>query len=367
MKLPGSKWVLYLFVAIAATASVGGWQLMNWWSWASAAPASSNHGAKSPVVKFKIAEGSSAQQIGQELESQGLIRSKRAWDLWSRWLMVQEPQGSYQAGTYEVSTADPLERNARKIWRGETVQTSFTIPEGWSIRQMATYFETQGFFSAKDFIAATKSFSASQFPWLPKVAQGNPRLEGYLYPDTYQVAEGALKPEAVITQMLTQFEQVALPVYQRAKQKTALSLAEWVTLASIVEKEAVVAAERSRIAGVFTNRLRRKMPLASDPTVEYAFGIQQTPDRPLTFQQVETPHPYNTYVNAGLPPTAIASPGVASLVATLKPEQTNYLYFVAKYDGTHVFSRTIEEHLAAQNAIHDSREAAQPSSKSTKQ
>ena len=115
--------------------------------------------------------------------------------------------------------------------------------------------------------------------------------------------------------------------------------------------------ERSRIAGVFYNRLQKQMPLASDPTVEYAFGIEQTPDRPLTYREVEMPSPYNTYVNVGLPPAAIASPGKASLEATLNPEKTDYLYFVARYDGTHVFSRTLAEHEAAQTAIHDQRDA----------
>ncbi len=91
--------------------------------------------------------------------------------------------------------------------------------------------------------------------------------------------------------------------------------------------------------------------------MEYGLGVKQTPDRPLTFAQVNTPNPYNTYINVGLPPTAIASPGLASLQATLAPETTDYLYFVARYDGTHIFSRTMEEHLAAQDAIHDRRDA----------
>ncbi len=357
MKLPVSKWVLFFFIVPVAITSIAAWQFMNWWNRVSAAPAAMASNAQ--VIKFRIKAGSTAQQIGRELESLGIIRSSRAWDLWSRWLMLNEPQGSYQAGTYELSAADPLEKTARKIWQGEVTQLSYTIPEGWSIRQMAAYFEAQGFFSTKDFLAATKKFDASKYPWLPQVSPEYPRLEGYLYPDTYQLAAGEVTPEDIIHQMLSQFERVALPVYQRAKGKTTLTLAEWVTLGSIVEKEAVVASERNLIAGVFTNRLRKGIPLASDPTVEYAFGITQTPDRPLTFQQVQTPHPYNTYINPGLPPTAIASPGVASLQATLTPETTDYLYFVARYDGTHVFSRTIEEHLAAQNAIHDQREAAQ--------
>lgn len=255
-----------------------------------------------------------------------------------------------------------MQNIAATIWAGEVAQTSFTIPEGWSIRQMAQYFEAQKYFSADAFLAAVNQFSTAAYPWLPADAPlaGFPPLEGYLFPDTYQVPVGAsIQPEFVIKLMLDRFQQVALPIYQQHQSKTRLSLAEWVTLASLVEKESVVPEERSRISGVFHNRLNQQMPLASDPTVEYAFGIQQTPDQPLTYRQVETPHPYNTYVNVGLPPAPIASPGKASLEATLTPEATDYLFFVARYDGTHVFSRTLAEHQAAQNAIHDQREANQ--------
>jgi UPF0755 protein len=175
-------------------------------------------------------------------------------------------------------------------------------------------------------------------------------LEGFLYPDTYKLNGDQVTPQAVVQQMLNQFKLVALPVYQQ-RQQTKFNLHEWVTLASIIEKEAVVQNERSRIAGVFISRLRQGVPLGSDPTVEYALGIRQTAAQPLTFAQVETPSPYNTYLNPGLPPTPIASPGLASLKAALYPENTNYFYFVARYDGTHVFSRTLAEHEAAQAAI----------------
>ena len=216
---------------------------------------------------------------------------------------------------------------------------------------MASYFEQQGFFKAQDFLTAASQLPTGRYPWLPT---GFASLEGFLYPDTYQISAGAqVTPTEVITQMLDRFEQVALPLYNRDRDRTRFSLAQWVTLASIVEKEAVVSAERPRIAGVFINRLKQNIPLGSDPTVEYALGIQQTKEQPLTLEQVKVPSPYNTYVNAGLPPAPIASPGVASLKATLEPEATNYLYFVAKYDGTHVFSRTLGEHESAQGTIRD--------------
>jgi UPF0755 protein len=349
-----------ILILVLAILGMGGWRGWTWWNWATAPFAQTgNPGTEKPIY-LKIRPGTSAQEIGQDLQTLGLIRSTNAWNLWTRWLSIQDSKGGFQAGTYELAKTQSMQGIAAKIWAGDVTQISFTIPEGWSIKQMAQYFEQQGLFSAKDFLVATDRISVSEYPWLPigNTSTEFPRLEGYLFPDTYQIPGPPVEPAAVIKQMLERFEQVAIPIYQQYQNKTNLTLAQWVTLASIVEKEAVVAEERRQIAGVFFNRLQKAMPLASDPTVEYAFGIKQTPDRPLTFKEVETPHPYNTYVNPGLPPAPIASVGKASLEATLNPENTDYLYFVARYDGTHVFSRTLEEHQAAQTAIHDQRDAA---------
>lgn len=351
-------------VLVLALLGFAGWRGYQWWIWASA-PTVSTTGSPTneQPINLRIPPGTSAQEIGKDLETLGLIRSALAWNLWARWLAVQDDKGGFQAGTYQLFKTQSMPEIAARIWSGDVAQQSFTIPEGWSIKQMAQYFEQQGFFPAQEFLAATERVSLAEYPWLPATSPmtGFPRLEGYLFPDTYQIPAGAtVSPDEIVKQMLDRFEEVALPIYQQHQGKTNLSLSQWVTLASLVEKEAVIPQERQRIAGVFDNRLKKSMPLASDPTVEYAFGIKQTPDRPLTFKQVETPHPYNTYVNPGLPPGPIASPGKASLEATLNPEATDYLYFVARYDGTHVFSRTLKEHQAAQTAIHDQREAAKP-------
>ncbi len=338
---------LFYFVLLPAALIFAGWQGWSWWSWVSSAPATeavSDTEDNDSAVQITIPSGTSSQQIGRDLEAAGLIRSATAWKLWARWLTFQDSDGEFKAGTYQLSPTDPLSEVAETIWNGEVMQLSYTIPEGWSLKQMAEYFEQQGFFSAEEFLETVAFIPYDQYPWLP---QGVPSIEGYLYPDTYKVVAEQITPGGVMQQMLTQFEQVALPVYQQQQGQTDLSLHEWVTLGSIVEKEAVIASERGIISGVFHNRLDQGIPLAADPTVEYALGIRQTVEQPLTFKQVETPSPYNTYLNAGLPPTPIASPGVASLEATLNPEETEYLYFMARYDGTHIFSRTEAEHQAA--------------------
>lgn len=341
----------FFLLLVGAALGLSAWRAQAWWSFASSPVASQTSLEQGKQVLIQIPQGTSAQQIGQELEAAGLIRSARAWDVWARWMMWKNPDGGFQAGNYELSTSDSLQAIAEKIWKGEVAQRSFTIPEGWSLKQMANYFEKQGFFKAQDFLTATSQVPNAEYPWLPP---NLPFLEGFLYPDTYQIEAGsAITPQQVVRQMLNRFEQVALPVYNQNRGKTNLSLLQWVTLASIVEKEAVIPDERNRISGVFHNRLKKNMTLGSDPTVEYALGVQQTPENPLTYAQVATPSPYNTYVTPGLPPTPIAAPGIASLKATLEPEQTDYLYFVARYDGSHVFSRTLAEHEAAQGKIRD--------------
>jgi UPF0755 protein len=320
-----------------------------WWSGITA-PASTDSSAKSISVQIK--PGMSVQAIGKELETKGIIKSQTAWKLWTGW-QAKQGKGTPQTGNYELSPNQPLDVVTAKLLEGKVVQSGFTIREGWNIRQMGEYFEKAGLFKAADFVAATKEIPRDKFPWLPA---GIPHLEGFLFPETYKVPKETITPKGVVTQMLKQFEQIALPEYQKAASQK-LTLLQWVSLSSVVEKEAVKAIERPRIAGVFTTRLAKNMRLESDPTVEYGLGIKQTADKPLTFAEVKRPNPYNTYMNAGIPPGPISSPGIGSLKAVLAPDSTDLLFFVARYDGTHVFSKTLQEHVAATNSIRQQRNA----------
>ena len=343
-----SKWLFYgLLFPVAIAGSAWGGSL--WWLWASAAP--TNNVVSSPI-RLIIPEGTPMQVIGQELESTGVIRSSLALRLWLQWLAVKDGDTRpLRAGTYDFTLNQPLSEVVTQMQESKPAEVRFTIPEGWSIAQMADYFEQKGYFSAKDFIAATGKSSLSRKAWLPNDISN---LEGFLFPDTYQLPPKEITPERVVDLMLNRFEEVALPLYkthQQTNPKPTLSLTEWVTLSSIVEKEAVITKERKLIAGVFSQRLKRNMRLESDPTVEYGLKIKQTKEKPLTLLQVKTPSPYNTYLNAGLPPGAIASPGLSSLEAVLDPDATEYLFFVARYDGSHIFSRTLEEHNKAVKQI----------------
>jgi UPF0755 protein len=354
--------ILFFFLLLPVALGIAGWQGWAWWSWATAPvvaaegteEASTDATDATDAVQIQISQGTSGQQIGRDLEAAGLIRSHIAWDMWNRWQDLRQDI-TYQAGTYALSPAQSLPEIALQIRSGEVLQTAFTIPEGWTREQMATAFEERGAFSAQAFLAATQQVPRDRFPWLP---QDLPHLEGFLYPDTYLLPAEAVTAEGMRDFMLQRFEAIALPLYQQGNSE--YSLLEWVTLASIVEREAVIPEERSEIAAVFNRRLVEGIPLGADPTVEYGLGVTQTPEQPLTLAQVNTPSPYNTYINVGLPPTPISNPGLPSLDASLNPPSTEYLYFVARYDGTHVFSRTLVEHEAAQARIRDAIDGTNP-------
>ena len=345
----------YLNLLGLAASIAGAGMILGWVGWKSiSAPVVTPGQSRETVkeVQFTVEPGMSGYEIGNKLTAAGLIKSANAWKIWTWQKQKTSASGGFKAGTYLLSAQEPLPAIANKIWQGEIMQTVFTVPEGWSIKQMGEYFESMGYFSADEFVAATQEIPYDQYPWLP---QDLPILEGFLYPDTYKItSDRTNNPQAIINTMLDRFQEIALPAYEAAT--TDMSLLDWVTLSSIVEKESVVAEERALIAGVFTARLQQGMRLESDPTVEYGLGIRQTADRPLTYEQVGTPSPYNTYLNFGLTPTPIAAPGIASLKATLAPESTEYLFFVARYDGTHVFSKTLREHEAATREIRRQRQ-----------
>ena len=338
----------FFFIVILALSALIAGQSWAWWSWAKSPVLAADEADDDSFVVVDIPEGTASNQIGQDLETNGLIRSTTAWKLLNRWKSFRGEGSGVQAGSYVLSPGQSLGEIADAIWSGDVVQISFTIPEGWNREKMAARFEARGFTTSEEFLAASENIPYERYPWLP---DGIPHLEGFLYPDTYQLDSGAITADDLIDVMLRRFEAVALPVFEN--NSSPYSFLDWVTLSSIVEKEAVVADERDQIASVFARRLEEGITLGSDPTVEYGLGIEQTPENPLTYAQVETPNPYNTYINGGLTPTPIASPGVASLEASLDPAPTEFLYFVARYDGTHVFSRTLADHESAQGRIRD--------------
>ncbi len=291
-----------------------------------------------PVVNVDIAPGSSSAAIAAVLARQGVIKSALGFRV-AAYLSGLDRQ--LKPGHYLISPGLSLSEIIRQLAAGTDDALEFTIPEGYTVRQIAALLQQKGIAREEDFLRA----AAGDYPFefLRDLPPGPERVQGFLFPDTYQVTPEA-RAEDIVMLMLRQFDQVYREVSREKDPALPYNTRQIVTMASIVEREAQVDAERPLIAGVFYNRLQRGMRLESCATVEY---LLPEPKAVLTYQDLAIDSPYNTYRVNGLPPGPIANPGRAALQAALKPAATGYLYFVAKPDGSHHFSRTLAEHNQA--------------------
>lgn len=287
-----------------------------------------------PVV-VSVAPGDRFADVARALEAHGLLRHPRLLVAWAR-ATGQDRQ--VRAGEFLVTTPlSPLGLLARVTSRPDPLH-QLTIPEGLAVREVVALLEGAGFGAAESFFCLLDDPAFLAAEDLPPAG-----AEGYLFPDTYDFPL-ATPAERILRTMLRRFRDVFTPALVARAAALGLSAHEAVTLASLVEEEATRADERRLIAAVFLNRLRRGMPLQSDPTVLY--GRDGT-DRRITRADLRRPTPHNTYTIPGLPPTPIANPGRAALEAAVDPAPVDYLYFVARGDGSHHFAATLAEHNAA--------------------
>lgn len=295
-----------------------------------------------PEVEVVIPGGATAIQIGQTLRTAGLVQYPRAFALTAR---ISGSEGSLKAGRYRFPLDASWFEMLEALERGTVETVTLTIPEGltlWQVSVRVAAFTGLEVDSVRTLLADSLFVASLNVP--------GPTLEGYLYPDTYRFSEN-LPAQAILREMVSQYHEFWTPERRAALSSIGLTERELVTLASIVEKEARVAAERPVIAGVYWNRLQLDMLLQADPTVQYALGGE--PRERLLYSDIDAvaDHPYNTYTQPGLPPGPIASPGEASLDASLTPAEVPYLFFVAHPDGSHEFTRTNREHINAKNRI----------------
>ncbi len=289
------------------------------------------HGTDEIII---INEGMSLGEVAKVLEDKALIRNKSLFILWVR---VMGHSRRIKAGEYMMSRQMTPYNIIDIVTRGAIISHSVTIPEGYSLVQIAELFAEKGLVDKQEFLAL-----AMNPDFIKKYGIPGQCSEGYLYPDTYQFGRG-LSAQLIIDTMVTRFWESVSP-YQELLNKSGMTWNEVITLASIVEKETGRGEERPIIASVFLNRLKKAMRLESDPTVIY--GIENFNGN-LTRDDLSTQTPYNTYIIRGLPPSPIANPGLNAIMAVLNPAQTDYLYFVSKNDGSHFFSKTLKEHNQA--------------------
>jgi UPF0755 protein len=275
--------------------------------------------------------GSSTPTIGRTLEKAGVVRSQYAFDL-----LRLLKRGTLRAGEYRFDHPAPAAEVYARIARGDIYTRALTIPEGSNIFDIATRVEQNGFGSRQDFLIA----AVDHVSLISDIDPGARSLEGYLFPDTYRFARN-VKPEQIVGAMVRRFRAVAAQLGLKS------NFHHVVTVASLVERETAVDAERPLVASVLDNRLHQDMPLMTDPAVIYGLELEGAWRGKIYASDLKRNTAYNTYLHAGLPPGPIANPGIPSLRAAMKPADTNYLYFVAAgadAQGHSAFAATLDEH-----------------------
>jgi len=298
------------------------------WMWAASRPPE-----RAEPARIVVEPGTPVRALGARLEEARVIRSPRLFELWLR---AGGNAGSIQAGNYEIPPGLNLPGVIDVLVAGRTLLASVTIPEGLRLEQQAGVAARELGIDSAAFVAAATdpAFAAS-------LGVDAPTLEGYLFPETYRV-DPSTDARELVRLMVGEFHRAFGDEWKARAAALGRSVGEIVTLASIVEEEARVPEERPVIAGVFWNRLRTGMKLEADPTVQYALGSHR---QRVLYRDLEIDSPYNTYLFPGLPPGPIASPGYASLEATLYPDSVPWFYFFATGEGgRHTFSETFAEH-----------------------
>ncbi len=325
MKHSGWRWV-----AVAALLLLGGGGAGAYWVW---------HDLHTPAplppggALVSVAPGEPFRAISARLQAAGVVRHAWVLRLWARWRALDRV---VRSGDYRFEQAlAPVDVLA--LLRSPTAALHrVTIPEGSTLEQIAALLANAGFGGADQFLCSARDPALLLSLDVP--ASG---VEGYLFPDTYSFA-WSTPPEHILRAMVARFREQTAPL-QPMRLDAGMSEADMVVLGSVIEKETGAAEERALVSAVFHNRLHAGMPLQSDPTAVYGREMHGAP----TAADIAVDSPYNTYLHAGLPPGPICNPGVAAMQAALTPAQVPYLYFVARKDGTHAFSRTLDEHNRA--------------------
>jgi UPF0755 protein len=279
-----------------------------------------------------IPPGTGASAISSRLQRAGIVRSRYAFEFVSL-----RKGGTLKAGEYRFDHPIPMSEVYTRLVQGDVYTKALTIPEGFNIFDIANAVDAAGFSKRYDFLAAERRHTELIADLLPPNTHPA-SLEGYLFPDTYRFSRHAT-PLQMLTAMTHRFRQTAT---QLGLDRT--NIVPTVTMASVIEKEVAQETERPLVAGVFTNRLAKSIPLATDPTVIYAALLDNRWRGTIYASDLQSPSPYNTYKHTGLPPGPISNPGIASLRAALHPAETDYLYFVSDAAGHTRFSVDLKEH-----------------------
>lgn len=291
------------------------------------------------LTEVVVHQGLEAEGIARLLEDNKLIRDSRVFLLLAKFRRASR---NLKAGEYRLSPHMNYFEILDRLENGRVVLRKFTVPEGMTIEEIATLWEKQNFGRKDKFIQAASRTELLKRLGMNPEHLGISNLEGYLFPETYKFVEGT-GANTVVNLMFREFCK-RFEDLRGKNQENKMSIHEIVTLASIIESEANLDEERPIISAVCHNRLKQNRKLEVSPTVFY---VLENPRKRLTYEDIKIDSPYNTYKYKGLPPGPVCNPGLASILAAINPAKTDYMYFVAKGDGTHYFSKTFKAHKKA--------------------
>lgn len=327
------KIIIICFTIVTLLAAYGGYRI-----YTRTLPVDKSGKSKSAVVS--IPKGSTTAQVAHILRKKGLIQSEFVFRQYAKFSGYAP---KLKAGEYKISPSLDLKGILALLSKGSVVSYSFTIPEGYNVKQIDEVLKEKGYVDSQRFLDLVLHGGDLDVAFLKNTPVNQVGLEGYLFPDTYKVTKD-MTEEQIIKMMLDVFQEKIGKDYTKKAAAQGLTLHQAVTLASIVEREASKDSERPKVAAVFLNRLKLGMKLESCATVQYALGTQK---ERLLYKDLEIDSPYNTYKIQGLPIGPIASPSLASLMAVINPAPIDDLYFVVSKDGKHIFSKTLNEHIRA--------------------
>ena len=290
-------------------------------------------------ILFEVKRGTTLTSLTSDLQQIGLVRDPALFQLTMK---IHRVGARLKAGEYSLRKNMSPAELVDVLTSGKSVGRLFRLSEGLNMFEIAELFEAQGFGTRAEFLKVVRDPAFAE----RVLGQRLSSLEGYLFPETYSVTK-FMTTEAIVEKMLRHFLRVYEPLNPQAKEM-GWSRHQVVTLASIIEKETGAPEERPVISSVFHNRLRKRMRLQTDPTIIYGKALQTgRVEISITRKDLTTPNPYNTYTIPALPPGPIANPGFKALEAALNPDESEYLYFVSRNDGTHVFSKDYADHKSA--------------------
>jgi len=288
---------------------------------------------------FQIKKGEGAIKIAENLEKEGLIKSRLLFLLFT---FLKNQTKNLKAGIYYLSPSMTIPEIMEKIVKGEVASQKITIIEGWSKKEIGEYLEKLNLIKKEDFENAIKKDYSQEFDFLKDKPRGVD-LEGYLFPDTYEIKLGE-SAEEIVKKMLKNFGDKLTPDLQKEIKKQNKKIFEILILASLLEKEVKTKEDKELVAGILWKRLENKMPLQVDATITYITGKKTTK---ISIEETQIDNPYNTYKYLGLPPGPICNPGLESILAAIYPKESDYWYYLSAPDGKTIFSKTLQEHNIA--------------------